>query len=292
VTRAWQERLAAEDGVGCLAYIVGVPLGILAIGMLLDVSGPLGWIGVSLWVWAIASAAGLAVWSRRRREQRRLRRARRAQRRALSRVGKRRYAERPIDETSPLPREWWEPVSLARKAVRDYRHCVESLPRGPVRERLAEGIGAMQSGAAQLEDLARRGAELDRQLTRFRARTGEENHSERIAALAARVAEARSRVAARLEVLQLAALDVANVAVSMSLSEAEALVSGVEDTLTGVAGLAAALDDVGQAEASGAGAHAGAGAGAASTESPPASSDGRCMPQPAAERGRQRPMPG
>jgi hypothetical protein len=247
VTRAWTQRLAAEDGAGCLLYLAGIAAGTLALGLILDISGVLGWIGIAIGVWAIASVTAAVTWAqrrKRRREERRLRRARRAQRRALTRVGKRRYAERPIDETSPLPRQWWEPVSLARKAARDYRTCVESLPHGAVRDRLAEGYTAMQTGAAQLEGISRRGAELDRQLTRFRRRSEEANHRERIGTLTTRVEEARSRVAERLEAMQLAALDVANVAVSMSLADADELVSGVEHTLTGIAGVASAMDEL------------------------------------------------
>jgi hypothetical protein len=245
-----QSRRGGQRRGDGLAQLLGVLLVVVGTVLLLDVAD------APAWVYLITGTAGLWWWARsaaqRRRERAAARARARAQRLLLWGIGGRRSDERPIDASSPLPRQWWEPSDLARRAVADYRACVRGLPAGPVRQRLLDGVTAMEDGAEELDRIVRRGAELDRQLRRFR-RTGRWGNGydgaepadapERVARLSRRVETARRRVDERLHALRVAALEAADVAVSMSLSDADDLVSGVEDTLSRVTGMATALDD-------------------------------------------------
>ena len=262
-----------EGGAGLLGMLAAVAVAITVLGVLLDVSADaaLGWV--------LLCAAGMVMWggNARRRRQERLaammraqderfaqRRRARENRRDARLVRRTGYAMRPVDEHTVLPPAWAEPVAAAVAAAQDFRRTVAHLPAGPVRDRLSSAVPTMEQGARRCDDTARRGAELERQLRRLRARTGRGPRAMRSAAagpwdpphdeeprlhrdvdeLSQSVAAAKTALQVRSQRLQLSSLRVAQAALTASLSGSDQPVDGVEEVLRDVAAVARGLQEL------------------------------------------------
>jgi hypothetical protein len=232
---------------GCFAVVA---LGLLGVVMVLataiaavdalGLAGLLVVLGVLIVLGSLNSrrrAARREAEARRREQERRAR----AQRRAEQIQTYLPWVSVPVTGTSPLPRPWRMHLDVATTACRDYASCVASMRPGPVRDRLAEQQPALEDAATQVETLARRAAELDRQLKALprAARGGPQSDTLRRA-----IEQARDLLQERSGGMALVAAQAAHVAMSQSLADADEVIDSVADLSTTVGGLSAAMDDL------------------------------------------------
>jgi hypothetical protein len=232
---------------GCF---VAVALGLLGVVMVLATAvaaaDTLGMAGI------LIVLGVLIILGSFRGKRRAARREAEAQRREQERLARsRRRAEQiqmylpwvsvPVSGTSPLPRPWRMHLDVATKACRDYASCVEAMRPGPIRDRLADQQQALEEAAAQVDTLARRAAELDRQLKALprAARQGPQ-----AATLQRGIEQARDQLQDRAGGMALIAAQAAHVAMSQSLADAEEVVDSVADLRTTVGGLSAAMEEL------------------------------------------------
>jgi hypothetical protein len=232
---------------GCF---VAVALGLLGVVLVLATAlaaaDALGMAGVLVVVGVLII---LGSFSGKRRAARRAAEAERREQERLARS--RRRAEQiqmylpwvsvPVSGTSPLPRPWRMHLDVATKACRDYASCVEAMRPGPIRDRLADQQQALEEAAAQVETLARRAAELDRQLKALprAARQGTQ-----AATLHQGIEQARDQLQDRAGGMALIAAQAAHVAMSQSMADAEEVIDSVADLRTTVGGLSAAMGEL------------------------------------------------
>lgn len=272
---------------GCLLFAAG------GLGVLLLVGVVIGGVAqadAAGWLIVVGVVGGLGLLAHRKEkakeqekaERERQKQQRRKQARADARAQRARgtdwfewHRRHPVDAETPLPRRWARPVQQARTAVENYRRVVEALRESPQRQRLHAQQHYLAERAAECDWLARRTAELDRQLRQLRKR----NQQVRAQQEAVKAAEARlQEMAGELDRL---AAQAAQVSVTQSMDDVAALDEAVEVLRRDLKASVDAFHDLGSptsdtapAGISGADVSAAGAASEASEEEPPLA-DGR-----------------
>jgi hypothetical protein len=217
-------------GLFGLLFIVGLPL-----ALVIDAAP-------DALVALLAAVGLLAVYTQRTARARRAERAARRRRQQLLERGQRPalwgVPRAPVNRATRLPRTWWQPVEDARRAAHSYLATVSGMPPGPLRERLEQASRTMEVGVERCDALARRGAELERQLR------GLPQQAAPPAGLREGLDVAHARLRDQSAAMALVAAHAAQVAVSQSLGASDDTHAALIDLETTVGGLARAMDDV------------------------------------------------
>lgn len=206
-----------------VAALLAVALGLVA------EAGPVGWL-VLLALGGVVMVAGKrkkaerAAEERRKQEQQERKRAE-----ARTRRGRRtdyigRHRNQPVDDYTPLPRKWARPPQRARTAVENYRRAVDALRESPQREYLSDQHSHLAERAEECDQIARRAAELDRQLRHM-----EKHDPERGMELEQSIERAEARLRETVDELERLAVHAAHVSVAKAMDDIAALDDAAED---------------------------------------------------------------
>lgn len=160
---------------GCLLVIGVALLALLVLSLVVGLiveAGAVGWVVLGVLI------VGGIVYKNHREQARERERAEAQQRREQERAEARRRRgqrtalfgarrNRPIDEGTPLPRRWASPLGRSVAALGNYKQAIEGMRDGPQRQQLQAHQSYLTERVEECQQLARRAAELERQLQRL-----------------------------------------------------------------------------------------------------------------------------